>query len=78
MINTGTASQVMSAVDSNLTRMMTVRMLHTQALLSSSVTLVHLLPRNHLRKARCENDQYPQLSFLFQFQPPDGWDRNDQ
>ena len=32
IMNTGTASQVISAVDSNLMRTMTVRMLHTQAL----------------------------------------------
>lgn len=32
MINTGTASQVISAVDSNFMRTMTVKMLHTHAL----------------------------------------------
>lgn len=78
MINTGTASQVMSAVDSNLIRMRTVRMLHKQALLSSLVTVVDLLLWYHLRKARCKNEQYPQLSFPFQLQPPDSRDRDDQ
>ena len=77
MMKTDTASQVMSAVDSNFTRMMTVRTLHTQALLSSLVKLAHLLLWDHPRKARCENNQYPQLSFLFQLQPPDSRDRNE-